>query len=171
MTLPKNLRKDFRVFLQAFRAADEDHALVAERLLDVGIRRLAVELRFDAREELALLLRDAQTLEGALHVLGHVVPRTAGLRAAAEVVADVLEDDVFEVLRRPMRGHRLFVEGIERLVAELANPVGFAFHVDDVVNRRVRQSGAGVEGVGFRVGKIAGAAVDVDVCFGCGHIV
>ena len=157
------------MFLQALGAADEDHALVAERLLDVGISRLAIELSLHAREEFALLFRDAEALEGLLHVLGHIVPRTAGLRAATQVVADVLEDDVVEVFGGPMRGHGLFVENIERLVAKLPDPVGLALDLGDVVNRLVRQTGAGVVGVGFRVGKIAGAPVDVDVSFRCGH--
>src|SRR5205085_6235055 len=59
--LPENLG----MVLQTFRAADEDNALFADRLLDVGINRFAVELRFYAGQEFSFLLRNAEPLEGA----------------------------------------------------------------------------------------------------------
>jgi hypothetical protein len=62
-----------------------------------------------------------------------------------------------------MRGHRLGEEYIERLVTPLANPVRLALHIHDVVDRVVRESGAGVELVFFVVAKIAARAVDVDL--------
>ena len=61
--LAEPLAENLRVLLQPLGAAHEDDALVADGLLDVGIRGLAVELRLDAREEFAFLLWDAQTLE------------------------------------------------------------------------------------------------------------
>ena len=70
------------MILQPFGRSDEDHALFADRLLDVGVDRLAVELRFDAGEKLALLLRNAEPLEGALHVVRHFLPTPLRLLAA-----------------------------------------------------------------------------------------
>ena len=169
MTLPNHLRKISGMLLQALGAPDEDDTLLADRCLDVGIGGLAVELRFDAGQEFALLLGNAEALEGALHVVRHIVPTAAGFGAPAQVVTDVVEDDIFEVLGRPMGRHRLFVEDLESLVPELANPVRLAFHIGDVVDGLRRQAGARVEGVGFRVGKIPGAAVDANVGFRSGH--
>jgi hypothetical protein len=42
-------------------------------------------------------LRDAEALEGLLHVVGDFLPGADGLLAFGEVVADVLELDVVEV--------------------------------------------------------------------------
>ena len=74
MTLPNHFRKISGCSLQTFGAAHEDHALLADRFLDVRIDRLAVELRFDAGEELALLLGNAEPLERALHVVRALLP-------------------------------------------------------------------------------------------------
>ena len=68
------------MLLQPLGRADKDHALFADGLLDVGIDGFAVELRFDAGEELALLLGNAEPLEGALHVVRHIVPGALRLR-------------------------------------------------------------------------------------------
>ena len=104
--------ENFRMILQSFGRTDEDHALFADRFLDVGINRFAVELRFDAGEKFAFLFRNAESLEGALHVFGHIFPIAFRLRAAAQVIANVFEDDRFEILARPMRRHRFAQESL-----------------------------------------------------------
>ena len=43
----KPFPEDLRVLLKPFRATDENHALIRDRLLDVGIDRLGIELSFD----------------------------------------------------------------------------------------------------------------------------
>ena len=93
-----------------------------------------------------------------------------GFRAAAQIVADVVEDDVFQVLGRPMRRHGLLEEDLERLVAELPDPFRLLLDAGDVIDRGLGQTGAGVEGVRFGISEIAGAPVDVDVRFGSAHI-
>ena len=50
-------------------------------------------LRGDAGEKLALGLGDAQAIEGALDVVGHVVPRAFGLVGRLHEVVDVGEVD------------------------------------------------------------------------------
>ncbi len=120
--LPENLR----VFLQALGRADEDHALIADGFLDVGVNRLAVELRFDAGEEFSFLLRNAEPLEGALHVLRHIVPRLA-----ARLCARARGSSGF--CRRSMFSRSLLAQWVgigfasntfERLLPEIAHPVG-----------------------------------------------
>src|ERR1019366_9420662 len=76
---------------------------------------LGVELRFDAGKKLALLLGNAEALEGFLDVGRHLVPRALGLLARREVVADFVEMDVFKILRRPVGGQRFVEEGLQRL--------------------------------------------------------
>ena len=87
--------------MQAFGRADKDDALLADGLLDVRVGRFAVELRFDAGEELALLLGNAEPLEGALDVVGNFVPRALRSCALGEVIADLVEVDVLEILGSP----------------------------------------------------------------------
>jgi hypothetical protein len=67
------------VLPQALRRVDEDDALLGDGLLDVRVGRLRVELGLDAGEELALLLRDPEALEGALDVLRNLGPGALGL--------------------------------------------------------------------------------------------
>ena len=162
---PENLR----MILQAFGAADEDDALLADRFLDVGINRLAVELRFDAGEEFAFLLGNAEPLESALHIVRHVFPTAFRLGAAAQVIADVVEDDRFQILARPMRRHRLAEESPQGVEAKFAHPIGILFHVRDVVDRLFGQADAGIVGVRFRVGEIAEVPLDIECCVFLDH--
>ncbi len=150
------------VVLQPLGAADEDDALFADGGLDVGVGGLAIELGLDAGEELALLLGDAEALEGALDVVGDVVPAFLGLLALGEVVADLVELDGLEVLAGPVGGHGLVEEGLERLVAELADPIGVFLDVADVVDGLVGKADARVVGVVHLVMEVAGAAVEVE---------
>ena len=72
--------ENFRMIFQPLGAAHENDALLADRFLDVRINRLAVELRFDAGEEFALLFGDAEPLESALHIVRDVFPTAFRLR-------------------------------------------------------------------------------------------
>ena len=72
--LAKPLSEDLGMLVKALGRTDKDDALFADRLLDVRIGGLAVELRLDAGEEFALLLGNAETLEGPLDILGNLVP-------------------------------------------------------------------------------------------------
>ncbi len=140
----------------------EDDALLGDDVLDVGIRGLAVELGLDAGEELALLLGDAEALEGFFDVVGHLVPGALGFLALRQVVADFLEVDVLEVLRRPVGGQGFFEEGLVGLQAEIEDPRGFLLHLADVADDALVQAGAGVELVFDVVGEVAGGLVDAD---------
>ena len=148
------------MILQPFRAADEDHALFADRFLDVGINGLAVELRFHAGQKFPLLLRDAKALERAFYVVRHVLPIPFRLGPRAEVVTDVIENDRFQVLARPMRWHRLAHKGLVGVEAKLADPVGILLDVGNVVNRLLGQPDARVVRVGLRVGEIPDVPLD-----------
>jgi hypothetical protein len=118
---------------------------LATILLDVGIGGLGVELGLDAGEELALLLGDAEALEGLLDVVRHLVPRALGLLALREVIADLVEIDVLEILRRPVRGHGFLEEGLEGLEAEIEDPRGLLLDGADVADGVLGQAGARVE--------------------------
>ena len=115
MTLPNHWRKISGCSLEPLGGVDEDDPLLGDGLLDVGIGGLAVELGLDPGEELALLLRDAQPLEGPLDVLGNLVPGALWLLAAGQVVADLVKKDVLQVPGGPMGRQRLRQEGLERL--------------------------------------------------------
>ena len=69
------------VLLQAFGRVAEDDALFGEFFFDVRVGGLRVKLGFDAREEGALLLGNAEALEGFQNIGGHIVPRTLRLFA------------------------------------------------------------------------------------------
>ena len=160
--LAEPLLEDLGMFVEAFGAVDEDDALLLDGGFDVRIGGLAVILCLDTGEEFAFLLRDAETVEGLLHVLGHVVPGALWLLAVTEVVAEFVEMDVFQILRGPMRGHGLVLKDFERLVTELADPIGIALHVADVIDGLRRDAEAGVELVALGEGEIADT-IDADV--------
>jgi len=168
--LAEPLLEDLGMLFQPLGGADKDDPLLADRGLDVGVGGLAVELGLHTRQELALLLGDAKTLEGLLDVVGNLVPAALRLLSLREVVADVLKDNVLQVLGGPVGGHRLREEVAVPLLAEGADPVGIALHVADVVDGGLGQADAGVVGVVHLVAEIADAAVNIDVRFGlCAH--
>ena len=75
----------------------EDHALGLELLVHLVVDRLALVLRTDPGEELALGLGDAELVEGVLDVVGDVFPRSLAALGGADEVVDVLEVDLIEV--------------------------------------------------------------------------
>ena len=88
---PEPVPENLRMMFQTIGAAHENDALLADRFLDVRINRLAIELRFDAGEEFALLFGNAEPLESALYIVRDVFPTAFRLGAAAQVVADIVE--------------------------------------------------------------------------------
>ena len=160
--LAEPLAEDLRVVAQAFGRSAEDDTEFLELFLHAGVDRFGVELGFDAGEELTFRLRDAEAFEGLLHVVRDFFPRADGLLALGEVVADVLELDVFEVGCGPMRRHRHVLEDLQRLLAELANPFLLALDLGDIVHGRGAEAHAGVEGIVFLVLEVALGAIDFD---------
>ena len=154
--------EDLGVFFETLAAVHKDDALLSDGGFDVRVGGLAVILRFDASEEFALLLGDAETVESLLDVLGYIVPGALRFLAVAEVVAELVEVDVFEILGGPMRGHGLVLEDFERLVAELTHPIRIVFYIADVIDGFRRDAEAGVELVALGEGEIADA-IDLDV--------
>ena len=166
---PEPFPENFRMMLQTIGAADENDALLAHRFLDVRINRLAVELRFDAGEEFALLFGNAEPLESALHIVRDIFPTAFRLRAAAQVVADIVKDDRFQILARPMRRHGLAEKGPQGIEAKFPHPIGIFFHVRDVMDRLFAQADAGIVGVRFRVSEIAEVPLDIECCVFLNH--
>ena len=62
------------MLLEPLGGGHEDHALLGEFLLHVGVGGFGIELRFDTCEEGALLLGDAEALEGFENIGGDIVP-------------------------------------------------------------------------------------------------
>ena len=97
----------------------------------------------NAGEKLAFGFGDAEPVEGALNVLGDIVPVLALLFGGAEVVVDVVEVDGTEV-GAPGR-HRLGEEDLERVVTEPAHPLGFVLDIRDLVDNLMGQAFLGLE--------------------------
>src|SRR6266496_1638501 len=72
--LSKPSPENFWMFFQTFGRTDKDHALFADRLLDIGINRFAIELRFDAGEKFAFLLWNTEALERPLYIFRNFIP-------------------------------------------------------------------------------------------------
>ena len=152
------------MLFQRVRAAHENDTLFADRLLDVRVGCFAVELRLHTGEEFALLLGDPEPLKGPLDVLWYFVPGFFRfLSALRQVVADLVENDVLEIMRGPMGGHGFLEELFQRVLAELTDPIGFAFDVANVVDRLFVQSGSSVEFVIDIVAEVPLLAVDVQL--------
>jgi hypothetical protein len=124
------LADEVLVLAQARVHVHEDHALLLEVLAHLVVDDLGLVLRAHAGQELALGLGDAQAVERALDVLGHVVPGAAGLLGGPDEVVDVVEVDLGQHRRAPGR-HRPREEVVERLEAELGHPPRLALHLRD----------------------------------------
>ena len=152
--------EDLRVFGEALGRTDEDDALLFEVFLHAGVGGFGVELRFHAGEELTLLLGDAETLEGFLHIVGHIVPGAGGHLPFGEVIADLVEIDILQVRVRPVGRHRLFLENLERLESEFAHPVVVVLNIRNVFDRVLGQTDAGIEFVVFGILEVPLLGVD-----------
>jgi len=142
--------------------ADKDHALFADCFLDVGVDRFAIELRFHAGEKFALLFRNAEALEGPLHIFGNFVPRTRRALTLRQIITNLIEIDRFKILARPVRGQRLAFESLQRLQSKFADPIRILFHVGDIIHDALVETDAGVVAVINLVVKVANVAIDID---------
>jgi hypothetical protein len=125
---------------------------------------LGVVLGRDPGEELLLGLGDAQLVERALDVLGHVVPVVDRSLARREVVVDLVEvDAVQQLLVAPLR-HGLGQEGVQRAVAELAHPVRLVLEPGDHLHGLVVEALGRLLQEQLRIGEpVLLAVVDVQV--------
>src|SRR5207248_4948071 len=153
---PENLR----MFFQTFGRTNKDHALFADGFLDVGVNRLAIELRLYSGQKFTLLLRNPETLERPLYVFGDLIPRTCRALTLREIIADLAEIDGFEILARPVGRQRLALESLQRFQTKFADPVWVLFHVGNVIHDMVTQADAGIEAVIDFVMKVAFIAID-----------
>ena len=108
----------------------EDDALLLQVLADLVVDDLGLVLRADAREELALRLRDAEPVERALDVVRDVVPGARRALGRADEVVDVVVVDVGEHGRAPRR-LRAVEEVLQGLEPELEHPLGLVLHPGD----------------------------------------
>ena len=94
--------KNIAVGTKTFASIGKDNAFVFKILLHFGIRRLAVELRFDARQKRPLFLGYTQTLKGRLNVLGNVFPTPLRLLPLRHVVTHAVKINVVQFRRHPI---------------------------------------------------------------------
>ncbi len=145
------LAHDLGILLDRGIHVAEQHALLVERLARAVIDDLGLVLRRDAGEKLALGLGDAETVERALDVLGHVVPRALRLVGRLHEIVDVGEVDLAQERRIAPRRHRLSDEQVVRFEPELAHPLRLVLHRADPLDDLGRQALIGLEDVVFGV--------------------
>src|SRR6266576_4491558 len=126
--------ENFRMIFQSLGRPDKNDTLFANRFLNVRINRFAIELRFDAGQELTFLFWNAEALKRALYIVRHIFPVSFRLNTATEVVTDLIEIDRLKIFARPMRRQWFLQECLETLQPKFANPVGIFLDVRDVVN-------------------------------------
>lgn len=151
------------MLLQPLPASHKDHALLLHRFFDIRVGGFAVELRLHSGQESALLLRNAQPLEGAFHVIRHLVPRALRLRALGEIVAEIIKVNVLEILARPVGRQRFLLKDFQSLLTEFADPVRILLRVTNVVDGLLRQPGARVKGVVLGVREVSDVLVDCQI--------
>ena len=116
------LLEDLRVLLEGGVGVQEEDALGLEVLVDLVVDDLGLVLRRDTGDQAGLLgLGDAELVVGVLDVLGQVVPGRGLLLGGPHEVLDVVEVDARQV--RAPRGHRLAVEELEALQAQVEHPL------------------------------------------------
>ena len=142
MIVEKYWRHQVRVFLYRGVGVGEDHALVCQVFLQRAVDDFAFELGLHAGEVFLLGLGNAQPVERALDLLGHVVPRAALVFGRLEVVVDVLE--VEGDVAAPAR-HRLGVENLQAVEPELAHPLRLVLHVGNLADDLGIEAFAGLE--------------------------
>src|SRR6266436_3609338 len=154
--------ENFRMLFQPIGRADKDHALFADRFLDVGIDRFAIKLRFDAGEKFAFLFRNAEALKGALYIFGNFIPRARRALTLREIVTDLIEVNRFKISARPMSWQWFALESLQRLQSKFADPSRVLFHVGDIIYDALIETDAGVVAVINLVVKVAFVAIDID---------
>ena len=149
MIVAEVLLEEILVLAQRRVGVEEDHALALEILLQLVVDDLRLVLRADAGEVLLLRLRDAELVPRVEDVGGQVLPGLRLILGRLDVVEDVVEVDLGDVAAP--RRHRARVEVVERLVAELAHPVGLVLVLRDRLDELVREAAAGLEEVVLRL--------------------
>jgi hypothetical protein len=181
--LAEKFAEDFRMFTEGFGGVAKDNPLFRDDVFDVRVGGLGIELSLHAGEKLALLLGDAETFESLLDVVRNFVPGALRLLSLRKIVADLVEIDVLQILRRPMRRHGHGDEFLQGVEAKFKNPWRLFFNRTDVTHGVFVEAGARVEGVINFVLKIAASLIDASdgifrrggwikgVCFGkFGHV-
>ena len=123
--------------------------MLLEILLELVVDDLGLVLGADTGEVLLLRLGDAELVPGVEDLGGQVLPLVDLLLGRLDVVVDVLEVDLADVAA-PGR-ERPREEVVERLVPELAHPVGLVLVLGDRLDDLVREAPAGLEEVVLRL--------------------
>ncbi len=129
----------------------EDHAQLGHVLAERAVDHFALVLGLHAGQELLLGLGDPQLVEGVLDLRRHVFPGAALVLGGLEIVEHVLEIDVD--LAAPQR-HRLGVEDLQALEAEVPHPRRLALHLRDFLDDLPIESLAGLEHIVLVVAEI-----------------
>ena len=153
--LPEPRAEDVLVVLETLRRVHENHPLFRQLAAHVIVCRLGVILRIDPRQESPLLLRHTEPLEGALHVLRHLIPALARRGAVRQVVAYFVEIHPADTLRGPVGRHGHLPELAQGLLAELPQPIRLTLGITDVINGLLREPVTGIVPVVLREGKFA----------------
>ena len=124
------------------------------------VHDLAVVLRTDAGQELALRLRDAQPLERLLDLVGDVVPGLLFALRRLAVVHDLVEVDLVEAVRPD--GHGPLEEVLVGAQAELEHPLGLFLERADLLDRLAGQTALGLGQVDDLVLEVETRTVVVD---------
>ena len=124
------LLEELGVLAQRRVGVHEDDTLSFELLVDLVVDDLGLVLRGDAGDQaLTLGLGDAQALVRVADLFGKLFPRAGLLLGRAHEVLDVVEVDLAEV-GAPGR-HRLALEQLQALQAQLEHPLGFVLEGRD----------------------------------------
>ena len=145
------LAQQIRMIAQGRVGVGEDHSLLAEIFFQRAVHDLALELGFDAGQELLLGLGNAQFLERFLDLLRHLVPGVPLAIGRLQIVIDVLKVD--GDIAAPF-GHRLGVENGQAFEPEVAHPFRLVLHLGDLCDAACRQTFFGLEnrfGIGLKV--------------------
>ena len=154
---PEVLLDELLVLAQAGVHVEEEHALLLEILLELVVHDLRLVLGAHAGEVLLLSLGNAELVPRVEDLRRQVLPALRLLLGRADVVVDVLEVDVVQVPAplRQLPGE----EVVERLVPELAHPVGLVLVLGDRLDDLVRDSTAGLEEVVLRLVRVREAVL------------
>ena len=134
-----------------------DDALRGDLSLDVVVDHLGVILRADTGQRSSLGLRDAQTLEGVLDVLGNFAPLAPHLGVGTDVGDDVVHVQPFDG-RTPVL-HRHLVVNFKALLAEFTHPLGVVLFLGNLGHDVGGQAGIDLKGGVGGVLDVVNAAV------------
>ena len=140
------LLEDLWVLLHPLVGTHEDDAELLQVFAHGVVDDFGVVLRANARKELALRLRDAESLEGLLDLVGDVVPRLLFSLRWLAVVDDLREVELREVAT-PHR-HRTGLKVLVGAEAILQHPGWLILRLGDLPNRGLGQAGLRLAQVG-----------------------